>query len=100
MSNIQFTLSENSRGKFYVMDGSEQVAEMTIGITGDNLTVYHTEVSEKLRGSGLSGKLLMAMISYARGHSLKVIPLCKYVRMQFERHPELYNDIWNKDWHK
>jgi predicted GNAT family acetyltransferase len=36
------------------------------------------------------------MAAYARGHHLKVIPLCPFVNAQFKRHPEEYADIWEK----
>jgi uncharacterized protein len=44
--------------------------------------------------------LLSTMVDYAREHKLKVIALCPYVHAQFERHPDKYSDIWNKNWHK
>ena len=92
-------LNENGRGAFFMNDGDQRVAEMVISIAGENLTVYHTEVSETLKGKGVSGQLLEKMVNYAREHSLKVIPLCPYVNLQFRRHAEQYNDIWNKQWH-
>jgi len=73
---------------------------MVIGIVANNLTVYHTEVSEKLKGQGVSTRLLATMVEYARAHNLKVIPLCPYVSAQFKRHPEQYGDVWNRSWHK
>jgi uncharacterized protein len=39
------------------------------------------------------------MVDYAREHKLKVIPLCPYVNAQFRRHPDQYQDVWNKTWH-
>ncbi len=99
MGEIQIELNENGRGAFFMNDGDQRVAEMVFSIAGNNLTVYHTEVSETLKGKGVSGQLLEKMTSYARAHSLKVIPLCPYVNLQFRRHAEQYKDIWNKEWH-
>jgi len=73
---------------------------MAIGISGNNLTVYHTEVSDELKGQGIASKLLSTMVDYARDHQLKVIALCPYVNAQFKRHADQYKDIWNQDWHK
>lgn len=92
-------LNENGRGAFFMDEGGERVAEMVFSVNGNNLTVYHTEVSEKLKGKGVSTRLLETMIQYVRSHSLKVIPLCPYVSLQFKRHADQYNDIWNKEWH-
>lgn len=99
MGHIQMELNENSRSAFFMNEGDQRVAEMVFSISGNNLTVYHTEVSETLKGKGVSGQLLETMVNYARAHSLKVIPLCPYVNLQFRRHPEQYMDIWNKQWH-
>ena len=99
MGHIQMELNENGRSAFFMNEGDQRVAEMVFSISGNNLTVYHTEVSEKLKGKGVSGQLLETMVNYARAHNLKVIPLCPYVNLQFRRHPEQYVDIWNKQWH-
>ena len=99
MDDVTLKLNEKGHGGFYILDGAEQMGEMAISIAGNNLTVYHTEVSREAEGKGFAKKLLTAMVEYARGKGLKVIPLCPYVHAQFKRHPEEYNDIWNKDQH-
>ena len=98
-NEITLKLDANGRGSFYIDQSGERVAEMEISIAGKNLTVYHTEVAEALKGQGVAPSLLSTMVAYARDHQLKVIPLCPYVTAQFKRHPELYKDIWNQDWH-
>jgi predicted GNAT family acetyltransferase len=97
MDEVKLNVDEKGAGAFYVVEGAEQVAEMAISISGGNLIVYHTEVSEKFEGKGLAKKLLGTMVDYAKSHELKVIALCPYVHAQFKRHPELYSDIWNRD---
>jgi predicted GNAT family acetyltransferase len=99
MSKTQFYL-EGNRGKFFMEENNEEVAEMEIGLRDGNVTVYHTEVADHLKGKGVAGKLLEAMVAYARKNNLKVIALCPYVYAQFLRHPDQYADIWNKDWKK
>jgi len=71
---------------------------MVIAVDKQNLTVYHTEVSEKLKGQGVATKLLTTMVDYACQNQLKVIALCPYVIVQFKRHPELYSDVLNQNW--
>ena len=93
---VELKLDKNNNGGFYIIDGEEQLAEMAIGISGKNLTVYHTGVSQKAEGKGLGKELLSAMVDYARKNGLKVIALCPFVHAQFKRHPEQYADIWNK----
>lgn len=94
MEEIKLSLDEKKHGHFYADENNEQVAEMVIGISGNDLTVYHTEVLPKAEGKGLAKKLLTAMVDYARKNNLKVIALCPYVFAQFKRHPEEYADIW------
>jgi len=99
MNEIILKLDDNGKGAFVIEENNERIAEMAIGISGENLTVYHTEVSEKLKGKGVASQLLTKMVAYARENKLKVIPLCPYVLAQFKRHPEEYADVWNQHWH-
>ncbi len=94
MENVQLDLDKNNHGHFYINENSEQIAEMIIGISGNALTVYHTEVLPKAEGRGLAKELLNEMVTYARKNNLQVIALCPYVFAQFKRHPDEYKDIW------
>ncbi|HET7115998.1 MAG TPA: GNAT family N-acetyltransferase [Hanamia sp.] len=98
MEDVQLNLDEKKHGHFYISENGERIAEMEIGISGNDLTVYHTEVSSGNEGKGLAKKLFSAMVDYARKNNLKVVALCPYVFAQFKRRPEEYADIWkNKD---
>lgn len=99
MNAIELKLESNGKGAFVIEEAEERIAEMVISVSGSNLTVYHTEVSDKLKGQGVAGQLLSTMVNYARQNKLKVIPLCPYVSAQFKRHPEQYQDVWNQHWH-
>jgi uncharacterized protein len=100
MENIQLKLNDQKRGAFLLQRGNEKMAEMAIAVIDKNLVVYHTEVSDELKGQGVASHLLNEMTQYARNNDLKVVPLCPYVLAQFKRHPEDYADIWNKQWHQ
>lgn len=99
MEEVQLRLSPNGRGAFVLDHAGDLLARMDIGISGGNLTAYHTEVSDKLKGQGVGSKLLSAMVAYARQNKLQVIALCPFVQAQFKRNPEKYADIWNQHWH-
>ena len=99
MGGIELKWENDDKGVFVIEEGEVRVAEMAVGISGKNLTVYHTEVADKLKGQGVAGQLLTAMVAYARANTLKVIALCPYVSEQFKRHPEEYGDVWKRDWH-
>ncbi|MEJ7736667.1 MAG: GNAT family N-acetyltransferase [Chitinophagaceae bacterium] len=95
MEDIKLNLNEKGHGAFYIFE-SEQLAEMVISIADSKLTVYHTEVATKAEGKGLAKKLIEHMVTYAREHHLRVMPLCTFVHAQFKRHPDLYADVWEK----
>ena len=96
---VQLKIDDSGKGAFFVEEDGKRVAEMVISVSGGNLTVYHTEVSESLKGKGVSAELLETMVKYVRDNNLKVIPLCPYVSVQFRRHSDKYVDIWNREWH-
>ena len=73
MEEVKLNLDEKNHGHFFINENDEQIAEMQIGISGSDLTVYHTEVSPKAEGRGLAKKLLSTMVDYARKNNLKVI---------------------------
>lgn len=96
MEEVLLEQFENGQQAFVIRSGPEKLGEMVVGISGNRMIVYHTEVSPKAEGRGLSKLLLKAMVDHARQLQLKVIPLCVFVLAQFKRHPELYSDIWQK----
>jgi uncharacterized protein len=100
MDEIQLRLDNSGKGAFVIERNGERLAEMAIGISGNDMTVYHTEVSDSLKGQGVAAKLLATMVDYARKNQLKVIALCPYVHAQFKRHEDQYKDVWNQTWHK
>jgi uncharacterized protein len=98
MNPIELKLNKDHRGAFVIEDGVNRLAEMAVAVMGENLVVYHTEVSDELRGQGIASKLLETMVDYARKNQLKVVALCPYVLAQFKKNPGMYNDIWNQNW--
>ena len=96
MNDVQLRIDEHGKGEFFIEENGERIAFMVVRIHGEILTAIHAEVSEKLSGKGLGGKLVAAMVDHASKNKLKVVPLCPFVRALFERHPERYADVWQK----
>ena len=96
MDNINLELNESGEGAFLLKESGRKIGEMAISIKNDLMTVFHTEVAPEAEGKGYAGQLLAAMVDYARGHQLKVVPICPYVHLQFRRHADKYQDIWQK----
>ena len=95
MEEIKLRLNNNGEGSFYVLDSQEQIAQLVVSVSGDELIAHHTEVFPKGEGKELGKRLMAEMADYAREHNLKVTALCPFVFGQFKRHPEKYADIWN-----
>jgi uncharacterized protein len=52
----------------------------------------HVEADPELRGTGAAGRLMDAIIAYARANNYKLVPRCSYAVSWFARHPEM-NDL-------
>lgn len=90
---VKFESIENEPDAFNLYEEGIKIGEMIVEINEKKMTVFHTEVDEDKGGNGYAKLLLEAMVNYVRDHHLKVIPMCSYVRMQFNRHPDQYKDI-------
>lgn len=79
-----------SRGAFHILRSGQRVGEMTYSRTNPSLVVVdHTYVDPTLRGHGLAQQLQDAMVAWARETNTKVIPVCSYVKLQFDRNPAI-----------
>ncbi len=86
----------NDKDAFIIEENGKRIAEMIIGISGNDLSVYHTEVVDDLQGEGVGTKMIDAMAEHARTHNLRVIPLCPFVKEHFTKNREVYEDVWKK----
>ncbi len=81
-----------SRGVFHLRQSADgkRVGEMTYSRTNPALIVVdHTEVNPSLRGRGAARHLQDAMVAWARENGTKVVPLCSYVKAQFDRNASM-----------
>jgi predicted GNAT family acetyltransferase len=79
---------------FFIKDGDEIVAKIEYNYTDNStITIYHTEVNEKLKGMNIGNKLLQKVIELARTEHKKIIPLCSYALAMFKKKEE-YQDVW------
>jgi predicted GNAT family acetyltransferase len=56
---------------------------------GDTMMLVHTEVPGLLEGRGIASALVQAAFAYAGEHGMDVLPVCSYVRVWVQRHPEV-----------
>lgn len=79
-----------SKGRYVAhVAGSEEVAELTYSRASAMLVIVdHTGVPDSLRGRGLGAKLAERVVSDARQHGFRIIPLCPFFKAQAARHPD------------
>ncbi len=99
MESTKVILNGRGMGEVQLFESDDKVGKMDIAVSDSRLTVFHTEVAPEFEGRGFAKLLLDELVGYARTNDLKIIPLCPYVNLQFRHHPEMYADVWNKDWH-
>ncbi len=79
-----------SKGSYFIKEGSEKVAEMTYSIAGtDRIIIDHTEVSDAYRGSGVGEKMVKKAVDDARSKGISIVPLCPFARSVFNKNEEL-----------
>lgn len=100
MAEVKFESLDNEPEAFNLYEGGKKIGEMIVEIKAGDMVVFHTEVDQDQEGKGYAGMLLSSMVSYVRKHQLKVIPMCPFVHVQFDRHPDQYKDIWSKNEYK
>lgn len=70
-----------------------EVGELTFTRTADGLASFdHTFVDPACRGQNVAERLLQAASEIMRCEGCKVIPVCSYVAVKFERDKQ-YDDI-------
>ena len=89
-------IEHGSKGAFLIKEENERLAEMTYSKAGENrIIIDHTEVSDRLRGTGAGKQLVAAAVDYAREHKIKILPLCPFAKSAFDRTPA-FQDVLSK----
>jgi uncharacterized protein len=80
------------RGAFFLERDGERLAEMTYTVAGTRVIIDHTNVDDRLRGTGTGGKLVAAAVAWAREEKAQLMPLCPFARSVFDKTPD-YSDV-------
>jgi len=83
------------KGAFVWIDGGEKLAEMTYTVAGSRVIIDHTDVDDRLRGTGTGGKLVEAAVEWARQEKALLMPLCPFAKSVFDKTPG-YADVLAK----
>lgn len=57
-------------------------------LAGRVMQMTHTGVHPSLEGRGIAAALVAAALEHARAQGFKVDPVCSYVRVYMQRHPD------------
>ena len=83
------------RGAFFLERDGERLAQMTYTVAGSRVIIDHTDVDDRLRGTGTGRKLVEAAVEWARKEKAQLMPLCPFAKSVFDKTPA-YTDVLAK----
>jgi len=99
MADISISLEDQGAKGRYVASvaGFADLGEMTFSRVSPSLIIVdHTGVPDSLRGQGVGQALAEHVVADARARGFKIVPLCPFLRAQYERHPD-WADVMRTD---
>lgn len=85
---------DGQKGAFYWDDDGRRLGESTYTMAGpEKLIIDHTEVDDSLRGTGKGAQLIEAIVAHARQHDLRILPLCPFARVMFQKKGDEWADV-------
>ena len=84
----------NTGGKVLALDGEELVGRLEFSFDGNVMSIDHTYAFKK--GMDIGGVLVSAANDYAVSKGLKVMPVCSFASVWYERHPQ-FGDILERN---
>ena len=80
-----------SQSRYVYSVGSEAVGLTDYRVVGDAIQLTHTEINPQLRGSGLGGRMVQAVLDDIRTTTeLRVVAVCPFVVDWLHHHPEYH----------
>ncbi len=88
MDSISY-IFEPSNNRIVALKDDKEVGEVTFVPAGDHSWVVdHTFVNPHYRGQGIAQELIRQVVNKALEKELKIVPLCSFAKLEFDRHPE------------
>ena len=82
------TIRDNTALSRFELDDSGVTVVLNYTLSGNVMTLAHTETPVAARGRGLASRLVEAVLQQARARGLKIVPRCPFVGDYLEKHPE------------
>jgi predicted GNAT family acetyltransferase len=91
-------IKKGNNGFFIGDDETNPLATIEYLEKGNNVIVAnHTYVDPSLRGQGIAKMLLETLVDFARKENKKIIPVCSYVKAEFERNKGYHDVIYQEN---
>ena len=58
------------------------------------LVIEHTVVNPAYEGNGIGKRLVFAVVDYARDNQLKILPVCTFAKVVFDKTPEIQDVLF------
>lgn len=97
METLDISKTDSDTGRRYSarLYGYTDEAELQLSrVSSAMLIAAHTGVPEEMAGLGVGQALVERLIADARAEGFRIIPLCPFVKAQYQRHPE-WADVIN-----
>ena len=92
---MEFIVRNNHSERRFEAKIENSLAFVEYKLEGNQMTLVHTEVPPELGGQGVGSKIVKAVLDFAKGNGLRVLPECPFVKSYIERH-ENYQEIVKK----
>lgn len=77
------------KGRFEMQEGDQVVGELIYELSPEGvMSLTGTYVPKEYEGQGIARELFVATVEFAKNEGRKVIPICPYTVVMFNRMPE------------
>jgi predicted GNAT family acetyltransferase len=83
---MDIVIANNQSEERFEIACEGRLALLEYKISGDLMTLVHTEVPKDLGGKGFGGKLVKFALEYAKQNSLRVVAHCEFAQNYIKRH--------------
>lgn len=78
--------------QFEARENGEMLGHMTYTWIGDDkFIIDHTVVEPPAEGKGVGKSLVMAAVDFARKNNMKIMPLCPFAKLIFDKNPDIHD---------
>lgn len=83
-----YVFRHNAEEKRYELEVGGEQAVVEYIRDGEVLFLTHTYVPEDLEGRGIGSELVRSVLEDVRERGLRIVPLCPFVAVWINRHPD------------